>query len=616
MHKSLYAVNFELRPVKQLENYEFLVDHYQRGYKWSCQQALDLLNDIDEFSIEDRIYCLQPLVVKELESSSSDRPYFELIDGQQRMTTIFIILSVLPGYEPIFKIAYKTRIQSEQFLINIGRVPIADLDSGELNIAEDLEDSIGLAWLEFLDEGGQFAIDNVDNFHFYRVYQTIHLWFQERSKEDMDRFMVKLLHHTHVIWYEVLKGEISERVFININSGKIALTNAELIKALFLINIKDDSNKELSKIRQDEIAQEWDAIEYSLQDNSFWYFINEDPKDEQPTRIDFLFDVLKVKPKGHKDAYFSYRAYALDIKNGTGLVWSEVKDLFDRLEEWFENRKLYHLIGFIISQGFSTIPKLILLSKGKGKTAFEIELTKLIRKKFLSKKEETYPYFPENLHYEKTYAETLAVLLLFNIETYQKSDANYKFPFDRFKREKWSIEHIHAQAAGLFTTNKEVADWYQDMLHLIGDLEKVENYQQKDLDGLKAKLKPFAARTKEGDLSKNDIVKLSELSGDVASFLNMHKLENLALLDRNTNSAIGNKNFLDKREMILAIDKEGYAQVKDKKLPAFIPGCTKNAFLKYYTKENDKIQMSYWGYTDRVDYREAIVNLLNIYYYE
>lgn len=433
MNENKTFKDFELRPIKGLKGFDFLVDDYQRGYKWTAQQALDLLNDIDEFSIEDGIYCLQPLVIKE--HQKENKTIYELIDGQQRMTTIYMILSFINKVEPFYTIDYNTRKDSANFLNKIKMLENIDLSIELLENTSQLEDKINAYWEVFIKNNGNKGYDNVDNYHFYLVYQTIQLWFKNKNSKAVTYFQTKLLVHTHVIWYQINADEISERVFKNINSGKIALTNAELIKALFLNNCKDNANKELTHFKQNEIALEWDRIEYTLQNDEFWYFINEySENDAKATRIDFLFDILKGKTKKEKDVYYSYRKYDQDIKKGEPLNWQEVKDLFERLQEWFENRTLYHLIGFIISQKFATIPSLISISKGKGKRELEKKMTDIIKNKFKEKekKDNKYIYALDNLDYRELYPETLAVLLLFNIETYQTSDSNFKFPFDRF----------------------------------------------------------------------------------------------------------------------------------------------------------------------------------------
>jgi len=69
-----------------------------------------------------------------------------------------------------------------------------------------------------------------------------------------------------------------------------------LIKALFLNSsnfAKADSEK--LRLKQLEIASEWDRIEYALQDDSFWYFINKN-ENTLATRIEFIFNLMSDKP--------------------------------------------------------------------------------------------------------------------------------------------------------------------------------------------------------------------------------------------------------------------------------------------------------------------------------
>jgi uncharacterized protein with ParB-like and HNH nuclease domain len=77
--------------VQSLLSEHFYVPKYQRGYRWTKKQVEDLLNDIDRFTpsneCKDTWYCLQPLVVKKDEDKG-----WLLIDGQQRLTTIKLIL--------------------------------------------------------------------------------------------------------------------------------------------------------------------------------------------------------------------------------------------------------------------------------------------------------------------------------------------------------------------------------------------------------------------------------------------------------------------------------------------------------------------------------------------
>ena len=86
--------------------------------------------------------------------------------------------------------------------------------------------------------------------------------------------------------------------------------------------------------------------------------------------------------------------------------------------------------------------------------------------------------------------------------------------------------------------------------------------------------------------------------------IDLHSIDNLALLDRNANSSIGNNFFDVKRNMIIEKDRKG----------EFIPICTRNVFLKYYSK--DPSQIHYWSESDRKDYYNTIKTTIAPYFEE
>ena len=98
----------ELRSINQLYDKQFFIPHYQRGYRWTDVQVKQLLNDIDSFipvqlpgdPTKKTFYCLQPIAVKLVSSEIKIKynlqgDWYEVIDGQQRLTTIFLILQYM-----------------------------------------------------------------------------------------------------------------------------------------------------------------------------------------------------------------------------------------------------------------------------------------------------------------------------------------------------------------------------------------------------------------------------------------------------------------------------------------------------------------------------------------
>ena len=115
--------SIELKTLNELSQYSFYIPAYQRGYRWTEQEVIDLLNDINEFTprevndTEKTWYCLQPIVVKQKGENE-----YEVIDGQQRLTTVYLILHLLnqdyvvKKQDKLFSMDYQTRKGSKNFL--------------------------------------------------------------------------------------------------------------------------------------------------------------------------------------------------------------------------------------------------------------------------------------------------------------------------------------------------------------------------------------------------------------------------------------------------------------------------------------------------------------------
>ena len=99
------------------------------------------------------------------------------------------------------------------------------------------------------------------------------------------------------------------------------------------------------------------------------------------------------------------------------------------------------------------------------------------------------------------------------------------------------------------------------------------------------------------------------LFDDVTDYFNRHikqdaeidVISNLALLDEKTNKGYKNAVFPLKRKYIIDLDKGG----------GFVPLCTKNVFLKYFSDYPPKI--SFWTQDDREKYEEDLKRVLGGY---
>ena len=320
----------------------FYVPAYQRGYRWGEVEVRRLLDDIWES--RDKPYYLQPVVVKR----HGDE--WELVDGQQRLTTLFLIFQYMKseGLQSSgagYSLRYETRADSA-------------------------------AYLEELDPG--LSQKNIDFFHIYEAYRCIREWFDAHARRRQyaaNKFYDALFEQVRVIWYEAADDLDATTLFTRLNVGRIPLTDAELVKALLLSRSRGGPGV---TDRALEIAAQWDVIERDLRDPELWAFIT-GKASEDPTHISLLLDTIAGGPTGRdRPLFHTFETLRERIAADPQEFWDEVVDLHSLVLGWHESRDLFHKIGFLIAQGAS-FSGLIERSKDKSKSKFEADLDELIR---------------------------------------------------------------------------------------------------------------------------------------------------------------------------------------------------------------------------------------------
>lgn len=578
------SAQLSLRPISDLLGESFFIPAYQRGYRWTERQVTELLNDLWEFqALADAggsaFYCLQPIVVKRRAESSD----WELVDGQQRLTTIHLVLTFLRGLmqelgQDLFRLAYETRKDSETFLRNI--------DPAQ-------------------------ADRNIDYFHICNAYAAIEAWFQDRHRSHRMKVLQTLINddkagkNVKVIWYELSEAQAAIPAFTRLNVGKIPLTNSELVRALYLRS----GNFGATSASQEQlrIAQEWDTIEKVLRSDPFWYFMHSGVGTPQ-NRIEYLFDLHARAEGWHAetgDPYGTFHFFHHRLQEAKCPVadeWIRVKQAFMTLEEWFDDRVLYHLVGFLVHEG-DDIQVLRTLAKGKAKSAFRAALRERIARRVglvsdwadRQAVRQTLETVLVELEYGRDSRRIRTMLLLFNVATLLANPrSNLRFPFDAFKKDEWDIEHVKAVASdppGKIAQRSwltKVADYFahrqedQDLSTRIQDLLVEDPLPGPDFDLLYADI---LGRVGEADDTDVD-----------------HGIGNLALLDKSTNRAYKNAIFPVKRRWILGLDEAG----------TFVPLCTRNVFLKCYSQ--DITNMLFWSPSDADSYRAEMATTLSKFF--
>jgi hypothetical protein len=173
---------------------KFFIPSYQRGYRWKEDEVTKLLDDI--WKSAGQPYSLQPIVVKRIGADT-----WELIDGQQRLTTLWLIFSYMRenGYKrsgAAFSLEYATRPGSQAYL--------QKMDPMQAN-------------------------QNIDYYHLYKAYQAIDTWVASAGSTDqakearVNRIYDYLSSSVRVIWYEVPEDEQPIPLFTSPEPGSHSL---------------------------------------------------------------------------------------------------------------------------------------------------------------------------------------------------------------------------------------------------------------------------------------------------------------------------------------------------------------------------------------------------------
>jgi len=275
------------RNVKELlsekEGIRFYVPFYQRGYRWTDEEITQLLEDI--MGDDEKEYFLQLLVVCKKDHNGTSR--YNIVDGQQRLTTIILMLNVL---------------KEKGIALN-------ELGKGEdLNVIEYERGPGGTA----------------DDRFMAAAKKTISTWL-DYHKEKMNSLKDNLL-SAMFLYYEVPDKE-EMLMFQQLNTWRIPANDADLVKCIVLSRGNDDDLKRR--------AQEWDMIEHTLQNDYFWGMLGI-REDNFPSRMEAF--LKKSIMQGTKKSYNKFPIFDV-VKNKSE---DELKNWWkELLEKWNDSQSEY-----------------------------------------------------------------------------------------------------------------------------------------------------------------------------------------------------------------------------------------------------------------------------------
>ena len=614
-----YLTTGSLVSVAELMGRKFRVPAYQRGYRWTKKEVTDLLEDLWEFHQSEpkkqQFYCLQPIVIQK------NGELYDVLDGQQRLTTLYLLLSYLgdrrreDGYSaPLFEISYASRPESQQFLAASGFKEASD---------------------------GR----NIDFAYMSSAYQTIKEWFEPADPTDNShqgakgKLIPRLLDESgnganvRFVYYEVGADEHPIQVFLRLNKGKIPLTDGELVKALLLqtdkyaaLNEKDGVRvADEVKSRLDLIAAEWHKIETRLHESEFWGFLG--VKLPGASHIDLLLRALAKSlpgdpavdwdnPRNSHPAFIvlhNYIEQCLAEVNGqepkskarfrleiVEQLWERVVMLFEILEVWWNDYEIYHHIGYLLH--FVASEKRIFNwlqdFEKEGIVKFKQRLLGEISKSIKDPASLVY----ENAEGDKGDSDAIhSLLLLHNVHRTIQNPEKMRFPFHLFCKEEWELEHIYPQHPKVPEKWEERKEWLKNVS------ENVEKGIIAFPEELKSKIKELLNQTESNEEKgaldehfQSILQAYLATPNAIDKAEDLHSVGNLCLLPKALNISVSNHPFAVKRNIL-----------RQKVGAAYIPIATREVFNKVFSAH--PASYLYWEATDVQDYLKELCATYHFY---
>jgi len=561
--------------LSQYEATHYHIPAYQRGYKWAVgpgEPVTVLLNDLwSSYKKHEDEYYLQYITVKPIH----DQKCLEVIDGQQRLTTLSILLSV---------ISY--RLQGPDSAdVNMARGKLDYAVRGtyfaeHIYEPDNLKALVETPWVEYIADDEE-NLNRQDIFYIHAAACEINSFLEEQGG-DLSDFFKYLTQHIKLIVNSVERHIPSETVFRNLNSNKVPLTEIELIKGVILTRAGRQRVTDSSRFREVLemrvlLGKEWESIQQWVRRpeiDSFYFNKSSNGMHELITISAMLHNKKEFKEYRRTHKGMTLFDYVNQLSN-VNSFFELLVDVKRKLNSWFKDSELYHLIGFCrVCRGTQYNNSEFLLDCLNQKTYTELkDLLNRIKHGLVYGKKEIEI---STLSYEQDKDRLHAILLALSV-FYNGRDATARFDFDTFTRQEWSLEHIFPQHPE--GRKQEIKDEHKKaILELIGSSP-----------GEVKEILSLPSRTEE----QRQIYETA-----LAQDGGIHGIGNMCLLSSADNSALSNLFFKEKREVIMGRIRRG----------SFVPKHTFDVFSKMITKGDDNLKL--WTAKDMEEHARHIATSL------
>ena len=580
----------------------YYIGPYQRGYKWASEREDDqvpqLLKDVQKAwekkkEGDDRgegEYFLQYVTVLKsnladvrgdedvarlADAADADMVY-EVIDGQQRLTTLAIVFDRLHRLYP--------EIES------IGR---RENGRDRIEYARD-ESGYGLfEKIEAIDGGGELE-DTQDMFYIGAAVRWIDGFFGKMAEDEVRGYAEFLRDGVKIILNRESDFVSAEEVFVNLNGNCVELTNTYLIKGLLLtrgVNTEDrngDAYGYFNIMEQRKVnGRVWDEIQnWVEQPDVARFFFGEDERGMENLLMLLMAEdggVCEDMDGGRRLFNRYNEVVATDEK---GLMWmGRLQHCYRKCRSWYEDAEVYNLMGYVLFlQGGNPI------EKKRKRMEILCECLKKSNKEMLKVLAEKALEIMPNLQQEgdPSYGDKRLTPLLLSLNVFPEGWGNAlydskkmpRFNFPDYDRSKWTFEHIRPR------NPKESLRLPEEAKDMVLKMYEKEVAAVEEDTASAERIKIVKQQIKDGKIENVEEV-LPFLYSDLPDEQE-NGMGNMALLSNSVNSSISNNPYLIKRFLIFRKVSEG----------AFIPPHTVAVFTKAINGTQLSVDLVNWDKDD------------------
>lgn len=230
----------------------YAVPTYQRDYAWQEEQVSQLIGDLEQFVAgEDQYYILGQIIIAPNSGPSSNSYKYMVVDGQQRMTTLYLLFVAITETFATLGIPANMNTEEGKLLSEIRKILWRTNKVTGDDIQRFMPCPQASSPMEKLLQG--IALDEVQpnnsSVNVKNNYELLSSWLKNslRSPESLVLFTKRVLYSVYLIAVKVSSEEQALSVFEKINNRGMPLNSSDLLKYLLFQNASANQFEDINK---------------------------------------------------------------------------------------------------------------------------------------------------------------------------------------------------------------------------------------------------------------------------------------------------------------------------------------------------------------------------------